>query len=48
MSSYNEFVTKEELEELIKEISPQFKHIEPHIIILLYVYIKKHELEKQS
>jgi len=47
MPNYSEIVTKEELDELIKEVVPQFKHIEPHIIILLYVYIKKREMRSQ-
>jgi hypothetical protein len=41
-------VTKEELEEVLKELEADFKHIEPHVIILLYTYIKKKELEKSK
>ncbi|MBI5355550.1 MAG: hypothetical protein HZB68_03795 [Candidatus Aenigmarchaeota archaeon] len=41
-------VTKEELEEVLKELGQEFKHIEPHVIILLYTYIKKKKLENNS
>ena len=41
-------LTKEEIEEVLKELAPDFKHIEPHIIILLYTYIKKKQLEKSN
>lgn len=41
-------VTKEELEEVLKELGKDFKHIEPHVIILLYTYIKKKHSEKSN
>ena len=34
-------VTKKELEEVLKEVQPSFKHIEPHVILIIYTYIKK-------
>ena len=41
-------LTKEELEEVLKELAPKFKHIEPHVILLLYAYVKKKEIEKMK
>ena len=41
-------VTKEELEEVLKEVGPKFKHIEPHIIILLYTHLKKKDMEQRK
>jgi hypothetical protein len=40
-------VTKEEIEEVLKQLSSEFKHIEPHVIIILYTYIKKKKLENK-
>ena len=44
--SYYSNVTKEELDEVLKEFAPKFKHIEPHIIAAMYVFIKRRESEK--
>ena len=41
-------VTKEEIEEVLKELALDFKHIEPHVIILLYTYIKKKHVDEMK
>lgn len=41
-----QIVTKEEIEEVLKEVAPRFKHIEPHVIVLIYTYLKKKDYEK--
>ena len=48
MSKFNCPITKEEIDEILREVAPEFKHIEPHIIIAMYTYIKQKESEKMK
>lgn len=43
-----QLLTKEEMEEVLKELAPKFKHIEPHVILLVYAFIKNRGQDKKS
>lgn len=38
--------TKEELDEVLKKFSMRFKHVEPHVILILYAYFKIEALKE--
>ena len=38
--------TKEELRRVLNEVHPKFKHVEPHVILIMYAYYKIKELKK--
>ena len=38
--------TKEELDMVLKKFQPKYKHVEPHIILIIYGYLKMKEMEK--
>ena len=40
--------TKEELDEVLKRFGSRFKHIEPHVILILYAYFKMEALKEMK